>query len=155
MSKQYPSSHPEEFLSPTRTGRVVVVALVLVLALIQWGVLPFVVEWMEEHNAVDPAGAPFRKALVVAVGIAGATSMGVVASLWHWLMAYRVYRSSIFPPRGYPILARTAVLRGPAAVRKAHGLLVVGIVCAAMTMATLDFFFRIMPGGEKLAVLFR
>jgi hypothetical protein len=60
-------------------------------------------------------------------------------------MSARIYRHTLFPPAGYPVLVKTAVVAGRAAVKQARVHAVLGAVVIALCIDVIASLFRIFP----------
>jgi hypothetical protein len=131
----------------------VVVAALLISVLVanvawdNWA-LPTLKSWLAHAGAAKELERRF--ALVLAGILASTVVFSVALAGWFWVMSARMYRHKVFPPAGYPLLVKTAVVRGAGAVRHARvhavaGALALGL-CAYMWVA----LFRIFPIAATL-----
>jgi hypothetical protein len=112
--------------------------------------LPPLKDWLAQRNTLDPSGTPFRNAVLLATPLAlmAATGWGVAG--YFWLMAARIFHTKEFPPRGYPVLAKTTVLQGRAAFRKAYQLIFFGLLSIAMVGYVFWALIAIFPESINL-----
>lgn len=111
---------------------------------------PFLIDWLRQRDALDPAGTPLRNAVFLAslLGLMAATTIGMAS--YFWLMAFRTLRTEAFPPRGYPILAPTQTLVGPAAIKKGRRLVFEGIIAFALGTYVIWSIFSIFPEFSRI-----
>lgn len=112
--------------------------------------LPPLKDWLAQRNTLDPSGTPFRNAVLLATPLALMASTSFAVAGYFWLMAARIFRTQEFPPRGYPVLAKTTVLQGRAAFRKAYQLIFYGLLSIAISGYVLWSVIAIFPESIKL-----
>lgn len=107
-------------------------------------------EWLQQMHELDPAGSPRRNALVLACMFGNMVLLALVFTTYFWLMAYRIFQTKTFPPRGYPVVAKTMVLVGHPATRKAIELFLYGIFTIAVSAYVIWSVFNIFPETAAL-----
>lgn len=136
-----------EFVQPRKAVLILAVLLVaLGIALSSaWDawVLPSLKGWIA--SAESRADQNARFATVIAGILVPVVVCSVTLATWVWVLSFRMYRHSVFPPPGYPVVVKTAVLRGPAAVRQAWLHAVVGAACLALCAFVIGSLFSIFP----------
>lgn len=78
---------------------------------------------------------------------------GLVLMAYFWLMAYRIFHTQKFPPRGYPIISKTNVLGGRPAIRKAIEFFLYGILSITVSIYVIWSVFEIFPESADLLKL--
>ena len=112
--------------------------------------LPYLQIWWRQQNEMDPSAAPLRYSIILAILLALPAASAFATTTYLWLMAYRIFLTKTFPPRGYLILAKTAVLEGRTALKKAYGLLFFGALPIAIAMYVIWSVFAIFPDIKTL-----
>lgn len=107
--------------------------------------LPPLKDWLTHQNAIDPLGTPLRNALLIATPLALMAASGLGVTAYFWLMAFRILQTKTFPPRGYPIVSKTIVLQGRAALRKTYQLAFFGLFSIAIAGYVLWSVIAIFP----------
>jgi len=108
-------------------------------------ILPPLKDWLAQRNTLDPSGTPFRNAVFLATPLALMTAASLGITGYFWLIAARIFRTKEFPPRGYPILAKTTVLQGRIAIRKAYQFIFFGLLSIALFGYVLWSVFTLFP----------
>lgn len=114
---------------------------------------PYLVEWLSKMHEIDPAGSPRRHALVLASLLGSMALSGLALMAYFWLMAYRIFHTKKFPPRGYPIISKTHVLGGRPAIRKVIEFFLYGILAIAISIYVIWSVFEIFPESAALMKL--
>jgi hypothetical protein len=136
-----------EFVRPRKALPLVVaglLALAVAMGLVweRWA-FPAIKSWVA--SATTTAAREERFALVLAGILAIVVACSVAVAAWFWVMSARIFRQSVFPPAGYPVLVKTPIVRGAAAVRQARIHAVLGAVVIALCIYVLVSLFTIFP----------
>jgi hypothetical protein len=141
------SASQPEFVQPRKAVLIAVILLggLCVALSSAWDVwaLPGVKAWIA--GAENRADLQSRFAAVIAAVLVAVVVLSVALAAWFWVLSFRMYRYSVFPPQGYPVLVRTAVLRGSAAVRQAKLHAVLGALVLAACAFVVGSLFSIFP----------
>lgn len=138
---------PTEFVRPRKVVLLVgagLVTLAVATGFVWEGwAFPAIKSWVA--SAPTNAAREERFALILAGLLATVVACSVALAAWFWVMSARISRHSVFPPAGYPLLVKTAIVRGPAAVRQARVHAVLGALVIALCIYVLASLFMIFP----------
>jgi len=147
----------EEVIRPDK--RLTLTALVL-LALVLAGawlardyLIPLGIDRLRQVNVAAPAGADARTSIVLLAMLAVPALLCLLYTFWTGLMAYRIFKTRMFPPKGYPILATTRVRRGGAARVEAVKFILSGVIALALLAYLCWSLFSSFPVVQSLRTL--
>lgn len=144
----------KQVLQPKRWVVVLIMALPLLGIALGYVVdeyfWPYLMGWLRQQNAIDPAGMSYRNAIFLASLLLLPTISSIMLSCYFWLLAFRIFSTQSFPPRGYIITVRTAVLNGRAATREAVKLVIFGGLNIAFITYVIWAIFDIFPKATEI-----
>lgn len=148
-----------EILQPDKRLAAIALALLVLMFAAAWFAKdylpPRIAAWLQHANAAAPGGADARTVAVLLAFASIPALLCVLYAFWTGLMAYRIFKTDAFPPKGYPILLKTRVRRGGAARREAMTFILTGIG-AILVLAYLCWsLFSTFPVGAALRALLR
>ncbi|MEJ6002883.1 hypothetical protein [Paucibacter soli] len=152
MKAATPPSTPVEHVRP---GKIDFLVLAILLA------LPIAIEYLSQRWAFPTARSWIasaattslqeqRFALVVACVLAIVLVCSVALAAWFWVMSARIRRAAVFPPVGYLVLVKTAVLRGTAAKRQARAHAIYGFLAITLCVGFIVSIFVLFPLAPAL-----
>ncbi len=152
------SQGSEQIIQPDRrlvAGAWVLLALAIaVIWLANDYLVPIAAEWLKRSNVSAPAHTAERTAAVTLAMLCVPAALCLIYAFWAGLMALRIFRSGVFPPKGYPVLIKTRVLHGPAARREGIKFIVFGIAALCLLGYMFWSLWSIAPVAEALRARF-
>ena len=148
-----PQLQSEQFAHPKRRTVVFfallpLIGIALSYVVDRW-VWPRLMAWAVDSALSTPEKGT-RIAVLIALAIAVLVAFCIGLTAWFWVVSARIYRSAVFPPRGYPLLVKTAILRGASANRQARLHFLCGLFCAAVGGYVVWSLFTISPIAATL-----
>jgi hypothetical protein len=145
-----------EQLHPRKRTRVLLAAAAVApvglgLVVDKW-VWPAVMSWLQTPG-LALVEREARVGIIVAALLGALVLPCIAVTLWFWLIALRIHREGVFPPRGYPIIALTPVVRGSAAKRPLLWHLLLGALSASLGIYVLWAVFTIFPVARALRAI--
>jgi hypothetical protein len=136
-----------EVVQPRKAVLVAVAGLIVVAFAVDFAWDSWAFPGIKSWIAAAPTNtAREERFAVVIAGILGTLIVfSVLLAAWLWVMSARTFRHSSFPPAGYPVLFKTAVVRGAPAVRQARVHALLGAAVIAVCIYILFSLFRIFP----------
>jgi hypothetical protein len=128
-----PDTHDtEQSVEPDK--RLTAIAAVLLLLAVAGAWLapdyltPVLAKWLNANNPVMALNSAASTAAVPLAILSVPALLCLLYVCWAGLMAWRIFKTGVFPPKGYLVLVKTPVLRGPAARREALKFIFFGLV---------------------------
>lgn len=142
-------------LPQARTLRWMAALGVALLALALWLLLrgqPAFDAWLNDA-AVTADERARRTAHGLAVLVTCTALLCLAVAGWLGAMAWRIRRTGVFPPPGYPVLVKTLQVRGPAARAQALQHAIGSGLAILLGAAVLGALFIYLPLAETLRLL--
>jgi hypothetical protein len=146
---------PVVILPQARTLRWMAALGVALLALALWLLLrgqPAFDAWL--NDAAATADERARRTALGVAGLVGSIALLCLAvAAWLGAMAWRIRRTGMFPPRGYPVLVKTLQVHGPAARAQALQHAIGAAAAVLLGAGVLGGLFFYLPLAETLRLL--
>jgi len=102
-------------------------------------------EWFDLQNRLDPEGKSRRVAISLVALLTIMAIPGLVLGSYLLLLAVRILRTQYFPPRGFPIICKTAIIQGRLAVHEGYKFLGYSFFAIALPIVVIWSTLTIFP----------